>query len=146
MYSVTIYLSSTLMLMMNSPSCFNNLAAFPLEHKFVTMHIMNIILCIITLYFTLHRFCRLSRLKSVQQMIYLRRFLPRLCFHSLGCKIEQFIYCLWKLDLFMHALPITNSDIVYYNLGTNSLLDISYFVDFIEILKKRASFLGKSGK
>lgn len=83
MYSVTIYLSSTLMLMMNSPSCFNNLAAFPLEHKFVTMHIMNIILCIITLYFTLHRFCRLSRLKSVQQMIYLRRFLPRLCFHSL---------------------------------------------------------------
>lgn len=46
----------------------------------------------------------------------------------------------------MHALPITNSDIVYYNLGTNSLLDISYFVEFIEIKKKRASFLGKSGK
>lgn len=46
----------------------------------------------------------------------------------------------------MHALPITNSDIVYYNLGTNSLLDISYFVDFIEIKKKTASFLGKSGK
>lgn len=45
----------------------------------------------------------------------------------------------------MHALPITNSDIVYYNLGTNSLLDISYFVDFIEI-KKNSIIFGKIGK
>lgn len=46
----------------------------------------------------------------------------------------------------MHALPITNSDIVYYNLGTNSLLDISYFVDFIEILKKTSIIFGKIGQ
>lgn len=46
----------------------------------------------------------------------------------------------------MHALPITNSDIVYYNLGTNSLLDISYFVDFIEIKKKKSIIFGKIGK
>lgn len=46
----------------------------------------------------------------------------------------------------MHALPITNSDIVYYNLGTNSLLDISYFVDFIDIFKKKSIIFGKIGK
>lgn len=48
----------------------------------------------------------------------------------------------------MHALPITNSDIVFYNLGTNSLLDISFFVDCIYKKKalKTASFSGETGK
>lgn len=46
----------------------------------------------------------------------------------------------------MYVLFIINSDIVYYNLGINFLFDILYFVDFIEIKKKRVLFLGKLGK
>lgn len=128
------------MLMMNIPSCFNNLAAFPIEDKFAaTMHIMNRILCNFILHFTLQQFSRWC-ICFVFFLVF--------SFILLCCKIEQCIYCLWKLDLFMHALPVTNSDIVFYNLETNSLLDISFFFDCIykKIVIKTASFSGETGK